>query len=166
MGIATDDPPAAQSDPPERRATKREDAMSTISEDNKAAVRACFEAASQGNFDAFESILTRDYVLHPEGIRGADGLAEMVSVYRSAISDLQVDVEHQFTDGDYVATRVTVRGTHDGDLMGTPPTGRKVAFSMLTISRCENGRIAEEWEIADTMALLQQVGAAPQPVAG
>jgi predicted ester cyclase len=146
--------------------TKREDAMSTISEDNKAAVRACFEAASKGNFDAFESILTRDYVLHPEGIRGAGGLAEMVSVYRSAISDLHVDVEHQFTDGDYVATRVTVRGTHDGDLMGTAPTGRKVAFSMLTISRCQNGRIAEEWEIADTMALLQQVGAAPEPVAG
>jgi predicted ester cyclase len=81
-------------------------------------------------------------------------------------SDLHVDVEHQFTDGDYVATRVTVRGTHDGDLMGTPPTGREVAFSMLTISRCENGRIAGEWEITDTMALLQQVGAVPDPVAG
>src|SRR5215217_632594 len=151
---------------PSGQATEPEDAMSTTSEDNKAAVRACFEAASRGNFDAFESILTPDYILHPEGVRGPAGLAEMVSVYRSAISDLHVDVEHQFTDGDYVATRVTVRGTHDGELMGTPPTGREVAFSMLTISRCENGRIAEEWEIADTMALLQQVGAAPEPVAG
>ena len=140
--------------------------MSTSSEDNKAAVRACFEAASQGNFEAFESILTPDYVLHPEAIRGADGLAEMVSVYRAAMSDLHVDVEHQFTEGDYVATRVTIRGTHDGDLMGTAATGREVAFSALTVSRCENGRIAEEWEIADTMALLRQIGAAPAPVAG
>jgi steroid delta-isomerase-like uncharacterized protein len=140
--------------------------MSTSSEDNKAAVRACFSAASRGDFDAFESILTPEYVLHPEGIRGAEGLAETVSVYRSAMSDLRVDVEHQFTEGDYVATRVTVRGTHDGELMGTPATGRKVAFSMLTISRCENGRIAEEWEIADTMSLLRQVGAVPDPVAG
>ena len=140
--------------------------MNTTSGDNKAAVRACFGAASKGNFEAFESILTPDYVLHPEDIRGAAGLAEMVSVYRSAISDLHVDVEHQFTEGDYVATRVTIRGTHDGDLMGTPPTGRTVSFSALTISRCENGRIAEEWEIADTMSLLRQVGAAPDPVAG
>jgi steroid delta-isomerase-like uncharacterized protein len=140
--------------------------MSTTSEDNKAAVRACFDAASRGDFDAFESILTPEYVLHPEDVRGAEGLAEMVSVYRSAMSDLHVDVEHQFAEGDYVATRATIRGTHDGELMGTPATGRRVAFSMLTISRCENGRIAEEWEIADTMSLLQQVGAAPEPVAG
>jgi predicted ester cyclase len=90
----------------------------------------------------------------------------MVSVYRSAISDLHVDVEHQFTEGDYVATRVTLRGTHDGDLMGTPATGREIAFSALTISCCENGRIAEEWEIADTMSLLGQIGAMPDPVSG
>ena len=135
--------------------------MSTTTHENEAAVRALFGAASQGDFDAFESILDRDYVLHPDGVRGADGLAEMVAGYRAGLSDLRVDVEHQFTSGDYVATRTTVRGTHDGDLMGTPATGREVAFSMLTISRCEDGRIAEEWEIADTLSLLQQIGALP-----
>src|SRR3954469_6227078 len=144
----------------------QEELMSTTSKDNEAAVRACFRAASEGNFQAFESILTPDYVLHPEAIRGAAGPAEMVAVYRGAISDLHVDVEHQFSEGDYVATRVAISGTHDGDLMGTPATGREVAFSALTISRCENGRIAEEWEIAGTMALLRQIGAAPTPVAG
>ena len=138
--------------------------MGTTSEDNEGVVRSLFDAASQADFDAFESILAPDYVLHPEGIRGAAGLTEMVSGYRAGISDLHVEVEHQFTAGDYVATRTTVRGTHDGDLMGTPATGRKVAFSMLTISRCENGRIAEEWEIADTLSLLQQVGALPEQV--
>jgi predicted ester cyclase len=45
--------------------------------------------------------------------------------------------------------------------MGTPPTGREVAFSCLTISRCRDGRIEEEWELADTMSLLGQVGALP-----
>ena len=139
--------------------------LPAMSEQNKAAVRACFSNAAKGNFDAFADILTTDYVLHPEGVRGAAGLAEMVSVYRAALSDLRVDVEHQFTDGDYVATRFTIRGTHDGDLMGTPATGRQVAFSGLTISRCESGRIAEEWELTDTMALLRQVGAVPEPVA-
>ena len=47
--------------------------------------------------------------------------------------------------------------------MGTAPTGRDVSFSMLTISRCREGKIEEEWEIADTISLLQQVGAIPKP---
>jgi predicted ester cyclase len=133
------------------------------SEENKAAVRACFENASKGNFDALDEILTEDYVLHPEEVRGAEGLKEMVQRYRDALSGLSVTVDQQFTDGEYVATRVTIRGTHDGDLMGTPPTGKDVAFTALTISRCEGGQIAEEWEIADTLGLLGQVGALPEP---
>ena len=132
-------------------------------ESNKATVRACFENASQGNFDAVEEIVAPDYVLHPEEVQGADGLREMVEAYRSALSGLRVTVDQQFTEGDYVATRFTITGTHDGDLMGTPPTGRDVSFTGITISRCENGRIAEEWEIADTMSLLAQIGALPQP---
>jgi predicted ester cyclase len=131
------------------------------SDDNKAAVRGCFENASRGNFGALQDFVSPDYVVHPEEIRGIDGLAAMVDGYRSALADLRVTVEHQFTEGDYVATRSTIRGRHDGDLMGTPPTGREVAFSCLTISRCRDGRIEEEWELADTMSLLGQVGALP-----
>jgi steroid delta-isomerase-like uncharacterized protein len=133
------------------------------SEDNKAVVRACFDEASKGNFDALDEILTPGYVLHPEEVRGADGLAEMVARYRSALSGLRVDIEQQFTEGDFVATRYTIRGTHDGDLMGVPPSGKDVAFAGITISRCEDGRLAEEWEITDALGLLGQVGALPEP---
>src|ERR687896_2486494 len=72
------------------------------SEQNKAAVRSCLEEASQGNFGALDSVVSRDYVLHPEGVRGSEGLAEMVRGYREAIADLRVTIEHQFTEGDYV----------------------------------------------------------------
>ena len=129
---------------------------------NKAAVRECFEKGSAGHFDALREIVSTDYVLHPEEIRGVDGLIEMVEGYRSALADLTVTVEHQFTEGDYVATRTTVRGRHEGELTGIPPTGREVEFSALTISRCRDGKIEEEWEIADTMGLLRQVGALPE----
>jgi len=88
----------------------------------------------------------------------------MVEGYRSAISGLRVDIEHQFTEGDYVATRFTIRGTHDGELMRAAPTGRDVACSGVTISRCVNGRIAEEWELVDKVGLLRQIGALPEPV--
>lgn len=132
------------------------------SEDNKAAVRGCFENASQGNFDALDQIVSADYVLNPEGIRGVAGLREMVDRYRSALGDLRVTIDHQFAEGEYVSTRSTIRGRHEGELMGAPPTGREVAFSCLTISRCRDGRIEEEWELADSVSLLRQVGALPE----
>jgi steroid delta-isomerase-like uncharacterized protein len=132
-------------------------------EENKAVVRACFENAAKGNFDALDEIVADDYLLHPEEVRGADGLKEMVQRYRDALSNLHVQVDHQFTQGDWVATRYTITGTHDGDLMGTPASGRDVSFTGITLSRCADGRIAEEWEIADTVSLLAQVGALPTP---
>jgi steroid delta-isomerase-like uncharacterized protein len=131
-------------------------------EANKAAVRDCFEEASKGNFDALHGIVTADYVIHPEEVRGAEGLAEMVQGYRTAFADLSVTIDHQFTEGDYVATRSTIRGRHEGDLMGVPATGRDVEFTSLTISRCRDGKLAEEWELVDTVGLLRQVGALPE----
>jgi steroid delta-isomerase-like uncharacterized protein len=131
------------------------------SDENKAVVRACFENASQGNFDALDDIVTSDYVLHPEEVRGAEGLKEMVQRYRDALSGLRVTIDQQFTDGKYVTTRYTITGTHNGDLMGTPASGKDVAFTGITLSRCESGRIAEEWEITDAIGLLSQIGALP-----
>lgn len=133
-------------------------------EGNTAAVRACFECASQGNFDALSEIVAPDYVVHPEEVRGADGLKEMVEGYRNALSGLRVTIDQQFTEGDYVATRFTIHGTHKGDLMGAPPTGKDVEFTGITISRCKDGRIVEEWEITDTVGLLRQIGALPEVV--
>lgn len=132
------------------------------SEKNKETVRDCFEEASRGNFDALDSIVSPDYLLHPEGVRGSEGLAETVQGYREAIGGLTVTIDQQFTEGDYVTTRFTIRGRHEGELMGAAPTGRNVEFTGLTVSRCRDGRIEEEWELVDTMSLLQQVGALPE----
>ena len=133
----------------------------SATEDNKTAVRACLENAAKGNFDALPDVVSPGFELHPAGIRGVAGLVEMVQGYRDALADLRVTIEHQFTDGDYVATRSTLTGRHEGELMGAPPTGREVSFSMLTISRCHVGMIEEEWEIADVVSLLGQIGALP-----
>ena len=126
-------------------------------EHNKTVVRDCFAQASAGSFDAFPEIVTEDYVLHPEGIRGADGLAEMVRGYRASIPDLSVTIDHQFTERDYVATRFTIRGRH--------VTDHDVEFTGLALSRCVDGRIEEEWEIVDVMKLLAQIGQLPEPSA-
>jgi predicted ester cyclase len=139
---------------------ERSPIMSTADE-HKTAVRICLENAAKGNFDALPEVVSPSFELHPAGISGIPGLVEMVEGYRSALADLRVTIEHQFTEGDYVATRSTLTGRHEGDLLGTPPTGREVLFSMLTISRCRDGKIEEEWEIADMVSLLAQVGALP-----
>jgi steroid delta-isomerase-like uncharacterized protein len=144
-----------------RPGTRLKEEQMSATEANKTAVRDCFEHASKGNFDALHSIVTPDYVVHPEEARGPAGLAEMVQGYRNAFADLSVTIEHQFAEGDYVATRTTIRGRHEGDLMGAPATGRQVEFGGLTISRCRDGKIEEEWELVDMATLLQQIGALP-----
>jgi predicted ester cyclase len=126
-------------------------------EGNKAAVRDCFAQASAGNYEALPRIVTEDYVLHPEGARGASGLAEVVEGYRSQIPNVSIAIDHQFTDGDYVATRYTIRGRH--------ATDHDVEFTGLTVSRCRDGKIAEEWEIVDVMTLLGQIGQLPEAAA-
>ena len=128
--------------------------MST-QEHNKAVVRDCFTQASAGNFDALPGLVTEDFLLHPGDVRGAEGLAEMVQGYRDSIPDISVTIDQQFTEGDYVATRTTIRGRH--------VTGHDVEFSGLTVSRCREGRIAEEWELVDVMSLLAQIGQLPEP---
>ena len=132
-------------------------------EQNETVVRACFARASQGDFEALHDILDDDYVIHPEEAAGVDGLTELVEGYRSAIGGLTVTIDQQFSAGDYVATRYTISGTHAGELMGKEPTGKEVAFSGITVSRCRAGRIAEEWELTDTVGLLRQIGALPEP---
>ena len=83
----------------------------------------------------------------------------------SAIRHSPSNIPHVFTlsNNHTLNGPNTITGTHDGDLMGTPPSGKDVAFTGITISRCRHGRIAEEWEITDVVGLLGQVGALPAP---
>ena len=137
--------------------------MSGGSEQNKAAVRAVFETAKHGNLDALDAIVSPDFVLHDpasaEDIRGIEGAKQMVEMYRSAFGDLRVTIEHQITQGDYVTTRYTARGRHEGEFMCVPPTGRDVTVAGICISRCREGKVVEEWEVSDALGALQQIGA-------
>ena len=138
------------------------------SEENMAAVRGVFHTLEHGDFDALDTIVSPDYVLHdpsmPEQVRGVAGLKEMIEEYRNGFG-LRVTIDHQFADSEFVATRYTARGRHDTEFMGIPPTGREGTASGICISRCRDGRIVEEWEVWDTLGLLQQMGAVPEPAA-
>ena len=64
-------------------------------------------------------------------------------------------------EGDKIVGRVTLTGTHQGELMGIPATGKKVSFSEIHIVRISNGKVVEHWEVADTMSMMQQLGVIP-----
>jgi predicted ester cyclase len=130
-------------------------AQESTQEHNKAVVRDCYAQASAGNFDALPDLVTDDYLLHPDGIRGAHGLAKMVQGHRDAILDLSVTIDHQFAEDEFVATRFTLRGHH--------VTDHDVEVTGLAVSRLSDGKIAEEWEIVDVMTLLAQIGQSTSP---
>jgi steroid delta-isomerase-like uncharacterized protein len=142
-----------------------------MSEENKALARRFLEEAfNEGNLGVVDEIVASDYVLHdpalPEEIRGPEGVKGFVEMYRSAYPDTDITVEEQIAEGDDVVTRWTGRGTHQGELLGVPPSGNRVEVAGITIDRISGGKFAESWTIYDALGMLQQIGAIPPPGQG
>jgi steroid delta-isomerase-like uncharacterized protein len=135
---------------------------------NKEIVRHVVEGVWRDrNFAIVDDLVAEEYVGHdptqPGPIRGRDGFKQFAAMYQSAFDDALVTIDDQVGEGDQVVTRWTGRGTHTGELMGIAPTGKEVTVSGITISRLEDGKIAEEWELMDALGMLVQLGAVPQP---
>ena len=135
--------------------------MST--EENKALARRVLEEIfNKGNLDAADELLAPDYVDHdaamPEDIHGPEGFKQYVGAYRSAFSDLHVEIEDQIAEEDKVVTRWTGTGTHDGELAGIPPTGNRVTFPGMEIVHISDGKLVEGWEGYDMTNLMRQLG--------
>ena len=107
-----------------------------------------------------------DYTLHSPGmpdVQGTEAFKAFVTMYRTAFPDIHFTLEETVAEGDKVAWRATTRGTHGGDLMGIPPTGKPVVVSSSIVSRFENGKWAEDWVLIDMLGMLQQLGVIPAP---
>ncbi len=137
-----------------------------MSAENKALTRRFLEEAfNEGNLDIVDELVTDGFVNHdaaaPEPQVGIAAARASISGYRDAFPDLKITIEEQVADGDRVATRWSARGTHRGELMGMPATGKQATVTGITIDKIENGRIAESWTNWDTLGMLQQLGVAP-----
>ena len=108
----------------------------------------------------------RDHAPQPGQAPGLAGAQQKWAAYLAALPDLRATLEDLVAEGDRVAVRWTVEGTHRGALFGIPPTGTRVRFRGLSIYRFAGGKIAEQWEGWDRLDLLQQLGVAPGPGAG
>ncbi|MFD5795404.1 ester cyclase [Streptomyces diastatochromogenes] len=97
----------------------------------------------------------------PMGATGAEALKRVWEVLLRAFPDIHVAVEETVAEGDKVASRNTVTGTHLGEYQGLPPTGKTVTYSEIFIVRFAEGRIAEIRGVVDVLAQLRQLGALP-----
>jgi steroid delta-isomerase-like uncharacterized protein len=84
-------------------------------------------------------------------------------LHLAAFPDFHVTTENVIAEADKVAVRWTVNGTHQGELMGIPPTGRPVSFTGITLYRFADGKIVEEWWSYDALGMMQQITAPPEP---
>ena len=136
--------------------------MST--EDNKAHVRRGFEAVNQKNLAVFDELLTPDVVFHNASttMQGLEAYKQFLSMYMTAFPDLLFTIEDMIAEGDTVVARFTTRGTHQGNLMGIPPTGKQGSGTGMFIDRIVNGKGIEQWFNTDDLGLLQQLGVIPQ----
>jgi steroid delta-isomerase-like uncharacterized protein len=134
---------------------------STVGTNLDVAARAQLDYYGQGRYDLAEHSVTADFVDHeaPPGTpTGPEGANAVLRRLRRAFDDLSYEILDAFADGDRVAIRLTTRGTHTGEFMGKPATGRKFEFEAIHIYRIDNGRVAEHWAKRDDVALARQIG--------
>lgn len=117
------------------------------------------ELWSNGNTDLIADLYTVDFVGHFPGtvVRGHDGIRQSVEVHRAAFPDWTEEVDDVISQDDRVVTRFTSRGTNLGEFLGTPPTGRQVEISEVSIFRMVNGKIAEQWVYPDMRSMQEQL---------
>lgn len=137
-----------------------------MSEENKALARRFYEElVNAQNLDAAEQFVAPDFIEHlpmPPGTPpGLEGFKVFMGAYFQAFPDLRLNVEWMVAEGDMVVTHLTVRGTHKGELMGIPPTGKEVTVTLTDANRISGGKFVEHWANFDQFGLMQQIGAIP-----
>ena len=139
--------------------------MST--ETNKATVRRFHEEVIGGrNPDALDALCQPDVRVYHPPTPGPTDLAtgkQFAAMFLAAFPDARNTIEDMVAEGDRVVTRGTMRGTHQGELMGIPPTGRQVTMGWMSFDRFVDGRFAERWVVQDNLGLMQQLGVIPAP---
>jgi steroid delta-isomerase-like uncharacterized protein len=123
------------------------------------------EVFNERKLEQIDKIFTEDYIYHgaaSQDVRGREGLKQFLTVYFNAFPDLHAEVEDIFGEGDKILSRAMCRGTHKGNLMGMPPTGKQVAIRVICADRLSGQRVAESFELPDLFGMMQQLGAIPQ----
>ena len=124
------------------------------------------EVITQGNIDAAGQFAWEDVVEQvplPGQGPGLEGLKDILRAMRAGFPDIVFAIQEQISEGNKVASRFEWTGTHRGEFLGIPATGRPVRVWGMVIDRLVEGRIKETRIIMDTMGMMIQLGVVPQP---
>jgi steroid delta-isomerase-like uncharacterized protein len=117
------------------------------------------------NLDSIDELVTPDFVEHEEtpGLTpGRDGVKQLFAMLGEAFPDFRMNVEDMIAEGDKGVVRSMFTGTHKGEWMGIPATGRSVSVTIFDMFRVSGGKIVEHWGLLDSGAMMEQLGVAPQ----
>ena len=134
--------------------------------DHAATMRRLYDLINAGDIDGFGELLAEDFVEHEE-TPGLDptkeGVKQFFHMYKAAFPDLRMEAQDVLVSGDKVVARARATGTHKGEFLGMPATGKHVDVQLIDIIRFDDDGLAREhWGVFDALALLQQLGAIPE----
>jgi steroid delta-isomerase-like uncharacterized protein len=139
-----------------------------VTQENKAIVRRLVEEAQEGGkLHVIDELISPDFVDHsawPGIPTTREGVRQIFGMFQAALANLQVIIHDQIAEDDRVVTRKTLRGTHQGALLGVPPSGNVITIEVIDILRLKDGQITDHWNLVDQHGLLQQLGIVPTAV--
>lgn len=124
------------------------------------------EILNRGDLAVADEIFHREAIFHsPQQVEpfiGPDGFREFATSIRDGFPDVRVTIDTLIAEGDHVAARMTVAGTHTGDYRGIPPTGRRITPSEAIVARMAGGKVQEAWQFFDGLGVMRQLRLFPQ----
>jgi steroid delta-isomerase-like uncharacterized protein len=139
--------------------------ITVTSESNKLTMQRFVEFINTASEALADELISTNAIFHvpgsPEPMRGPAGYLAIIGMMRAGFPDIQWTLEEMVAEGDKVAARFIMRGTHQGTFFGVPPTGKKITVQAMNIYRLSNGKFVEERGQPDMLGLLQQIGAVP-----
>lgn len=138
--------------------------------DHAAAMKRLYDLINAGDIDGFGELLAEDFVEHEEmpGLEPSkEGVKQLFHMYRAAFPDLRMEAQDVLVSGDKAVARVRATGTHQGEFLWMPATGKSVDVQLIDITRFgDDGLAREHWGVFDALAMMQQLGAIPQSPPG
>jgi predicted ester cyclase len=139
----------------------------STTEENKARFRSPYEEVlNQGDVSVVDELIAPDFFNHaapPATSRGPESMRWLATMLRTTFSDLHFTIEELVAEGDIVAGRLIMSGTHEGAIMGMPPTGCSVRQDHMHFVRLRDGKAVEHWGKRDDLGMMQQMSVIPEP---
>ena len=131
-------------------------------EDNKQLARDYFKAFLAKDVAWFGDHIEPGFRRHDPGLPfevvGPQGVEQLADALLPAIPDMRLEIEDVVAEGEKVLVRLTIHGTHGGELLGIPATGRTLQVAVLDLFHIRDGRLAEHWALLDNLGMLKQLG--------